>query len=112
MGPSDTLRDDLASVEIDGDLVIYDPVGHATHVLSGGAVIVFGELAGDVVDGLVERVAARVDAEPDDLAAEVEGVLVQLDELGLLTSSSTRTPTAEHDGAGTAPQHLPEPPVP
>jgi hypothetical protein len=85
----DTLRDDLAVVEIDGDLVVYDPVQLESHVLSGGAVIVWVELDGQTVDGLTERVAARVGLAVDEIAGEVAGVLTQFQALGLLSGSAT-----------------------
>lgn len=90
--PHDTLRDDLAVVEIDGDLVVYDPVQLESHVLSGGAVIVWLELDGQSVDGLTERVAARLGLAMDEIADDVTGVLTQFQALGLLSGS------ARHEG--------------
>jgi septum formation inhibitor MinC len=112
--PHDTLRDDLAVVEIDGDLVVYDPVHLESHVLSGGAVIVWVELDGQTVDGLTERVAARVGLAVDDLAAEVESVVAQFSALRLLSSSTT--PEENHRGTANTPdpgpRYLIDPPAP
>jgi hypothetical protein len=93
----DTLRDDLAVVEIDGDLVVYDPVHLESHVLSGGAVIVWVELDGQSVDGLTERVAARVGLAVDDIADEVESVVARFQALGLLSSSAPRQDSGSDD---------------
>ena len=83
--PADaTVRADLEVVELDGDLVVYDPVSTASHVLSGGAVVVWHELARSRVGGLVERVADLVGEPVDDIADDVGLVVAQLTELGLL----------------------------
>ena len=78
------LRSDLAVVELDGDLVVYDPVEPACHVLSGGAVIVWAELDGNGSEGLVERICRRVGADLEQIGDEIRGVLTDFARLGLL----------------------------
>lgn len=78
------LRADLAVVELDGDLVVYDPVEPACHVLSGGAVLVWAELDGEGTDGLVERICRRVGADVDQISDEIRGVVADFARLGLL----------------------------
>jgi hypothetical protein len=81
------VRPGVASVEIDGDIVVYDVDSATSHVLTGGAVVVWQELTGGDVDDLVRRVALRTGSAPDAIADEVRACVVQLDSLGLLASS-------------------------
>ena len=78
------LRADLAVVELDGDLVVYDPVEPACHVLSGGAVVVWAELDDEGTEGLVERICRRVGADVNQLSDEIWGVVADFSRLGLL----------------------------
>lgn len=87
-GADVTLRPDLAVVEVDGDLVVYDPASAGTHVLSGGAVVVWVELDGASTEGLAERVAERVGLQVDDVREQVDDVVRQFGELGLLSGAA------------------------
>lgn len=91
--PQLTIRSDVAWVEIDGDIVVYDPVGPMTHILSGGAALVWLELAEvGTLDAprLVELVARRVGSETEELRSEIHGVLEQLVSIGLTEGSDGR----------------------
>lgn len=94
-----TLRPDLAAVEIDGEIVVYDPVEGAAHLLSGGAVAVWCALDGQPIAGLDERVANLVGLGPDDVAGEVARVVASFADLGLLsgTDPSAVVDTAPRD---------------
>ena len=85
--PSDfKIRSDVAWVEIDGDIVVYDPLGPTTHILSGGAALVWLELLEVGTLGtqtVLERIAHRVGSETDNLGGEILGVLERLVSIGL-----------------------------
>ncbi len=83
--PPRQLRKDLAAVEIDGDLVVYDPREPACHVLSGGAVLVWLDLEGSTTEGLVERVQRRIGPSAADIEQEILEVVKDFDGLGFLT---------------------------
>ena len=85
IGDDVRLRDDLAVVELDGDLVVYDPVEPACHVLSGGAVLVWAELEGGA-GGIVERICERVGADIGDIGDEIIAVMADFARLGLLAT--------------------------
>lgn len=76
------LRDDLAAVVIDGDIVVYDALKGESHVLAGGAVAVWMALEDGGVAGVVERVAEAVGLEPQQLSDEIESVLGTFRTLG------------------------------
>jgi len=78
------IRSDLAVVELDGDLVVYDPAEPACHVLSGGAVVVWAELDEHGPDGVVERVCQRVGGAADEIGDQIRDVLADFARLGLL----------------------------
>ena len=86
----DGIRPDVAWVEIDGEVVVYDPAGPSTHLLGGGAAIVWQDVAESGRPGAEERIAALVGADVATFGDEVRSVLDQLRGLGLLT--------ADHDG--------------
>jgi hypothetical protein len=64
---------------VGADVLVTTPTDDAVHELSGGASAVWEELRTPrtVVD-LVDRLATAHGAEPDDIAAEVEGCLETL----------------------------------
>jgi hypothetical protein len=78
------LRADVLYELVDGDLVVFDPVPPACHVLGGGAVIVWDELLGDTTAGLVERIATRVGLAVSELYGQVAEVVAELQALDLL----------------------------
>lgn len=88
-GPARRLRDDLAAVEVDGDLVVYDAETPACHVLAGGAVLVWLALEGATTEGLAERVIQSLETADDDVVDQVSRLVGQFDQLGLLTDDVT-----------------------
>ena len=90
ISPDARLRDDLTVAEIDGDLVVFDPVGMESHVLAGGAVVVWAELEQQTAGGVVERVARRTNRDINAISSEVDAVLAQFEELGLLTAAAPK----------------------
>jgi hypothetical protein len=80
------LRDDLGVVEMDGDIVVYDQTRHRVHVLAGGAVLVWAALEEGETGSVAERVADRVGVPVADLAPEIDTVLAQFRDNGLLRS--------------------------
>lgn len=87
VGPSP----DLAVIEFDGDLVIYDEGRAECHVLTGGAVVVWAELESGGTYRIVERVAARTGTGVEDIGAAVNEVVTRLGEMGLLQRGATDT---------------------
>lgn len=85
-------RPDLAIEIVDGDVCIYDPVSTTCHVLSGGAVLVWDELAAGGLDDIGQRVADRAGVDPAEIADDVASVVDQLDSLGLLTDGGSCDP--------------------
>lgn len=83
-------RDDLAVVEFDGDLVVYDAVAGSTHVLTGGAAVVWAELELGGPSGVAARVAERVGRPTDEVAPHVIEALGRFDALGLLHGPAER----------------------
>ena len=77
-------RADLAVVELDGDLVVYDPAAPACHVLSGGAVVVWAELNDRGPGSVVEGVCQRVSGVPHEIGDQITGVIADLARLNLL----------------------------
>lgn len=75
------LRDDLAAVLIDGDIVVYDAVAHTSHVLSGGAVAVWVALE-DGADDVAAGVGELTGADPDAIRDDVERTVDEFRELG------------------------------
>jgi hypothetical protein len=83
--PDTSIRTDLAVVELDGDLAVFDPITTICHVLSGGAVLVWAELDAGLA-GLVQRVAERVGESTETIEADITEVIRQLNALGLLAN--------------------------
>lgn len=78
------LRDDLAAVEVDGDIVVYDPAAPACHVLSGGAVLVWMCLDGFSTDGVIDRVLQHTGDDDAGLPEQIMAVVDEFEGLDLL----------------------------
>jgi hypothetical protein len=83
--PPDGVRPDLAWVEVDDEIVVYDPVASMSHLLAGGAAIVWRDLARSGRAGAIERVTQAVQgASADDVRAVIE----DLEALGFLSAET------------------------
>ncbi len=102
-------RPDLEWAELDGEVVVFDQAGMAVHLLNPSAARVWCRLDGVTTVGEVASwLADEHRADEDLVRRDVETVLVDLDELGLLSGS---TPEAECSLPGPAPED-PPPPTP
>ena len=116
------IRSDLAAVEIDGEVVVYEPTEPTCHILSGGAAIVWIELESSNTDHIVDRVCERVGLRPDEIEVEVLGVIDNLNELELLEpipDLAVENPEKADGGTPIDPSHanrsgrtMPDPPAP
>ena len=86
------IRHDLAVVEVEDDLVVYDAARSVCHVLSGGAVTVWAALEGTTTADIVDRVCQRVGRDRREIGGEVESVIADLERLQLLIPATTETP--------------------
>ena len=82
------LRSDLMTAETDGDLVVLDSEQKRWHVLTGGAVFVWIELADQSTDGLFERMAVRCEIPTSSIATDVERTLDEFSALDLFEHTS------------------------
>lgn len=89
-----TARQDLGVVRYDDDLVLFDPLDRRTHVLGGGARLVWEALTIGPARDVVGIISRSVDEPRESLEPEVTEVVERLHRLGLLRpfqSSSTAT---------------------
>jgi len=79
------VRDDIAVVEIDGELVVYDERNGELHHLNPSASVVFQLLDGTAtMRELADEIARTVDASPERVEAEIRSVQRYLRRAGLL----------------------------
>jgi PqqD family protein of HPr-rel-A system len=79
------VRDDVAVVEIDGELVVYDERNGELHHLNPSASVVFQLLDGTAtMRELADEIARTVDASPERVEAEIRTVQRYLRRAGLL----------------------------
>ena len=82
------VRDDVAVVEIDGELVVYDERNGELHHLNPSASLVFQLLDGTAtMRELAGEIARTVDASPERVEAEIRMVQRYLRRAGLLDGS-------------------------
>ena len=78
-------REDVFSVEIDGDTVIYDPKLERSHVLNSTAALIWELLDGaTALDQLAGELAEAFGVGRDTVLADVVTLVGELTELGLL----------------------------
>jgi hypothetical protein len=86
------------TVDLDGERVCYDPEARSLHHLNETAALVWSMCDGSTsTDGVVERVAARVELPPAHVEADVRALVAQLLAWGLCVdeaSSSERVSRA------------------
>ncbi len=74
-GPAVARRTGVNWIEVDGDVVVFDPQASTVHVLEGAAAIVWQLLDGEPIIGLDEVIAATFDIDPEharrDIAASI-----------------------------------------
>lgn len=94
------LRDDLAAVMIDGDIVVYDAVAQTSHVLTGGAVAVWVALEEDEGrGGDVGHAVARLTGEDSTtIRAEVERAVEEFGALGFFDDDAGVSGSATRRG--------------
>lgn len=78
------VRHDLVVAEMDGDLVVFDHVAMSCHVLSGGAALVWRALERGHLPTLIAQVAEDVSDLVSPTPDQIEALLDELSELGLL----------------------------
>jgi len=79
------VRDDVAVVEIDGELVVYDERNGELHHLNPSASVVFQLLDGTAtMRELADEIARTLDASPERVEAEIRTVQRHLRRAGLL----------------------------
>lgn len=82
-------RAGLATVELDGELVVYDPGAGALHVLNASAALVWDHCDGTtLLDDLVGALDGAVACSRAQLAADVTATLDALRHGGLVESES------------------------
>lgn len=78
-------RDEIASVEADGELVLYDPIAGRAHVLNPTAATVWQVLDGEVdVTTLAGEIAETFDVGVDEVTDQLLVLVQDLGRLGLL----------------------------
>jgi PqqD family protein of HPr-rel-A system len=86
------LRCGVASVEIDGETVIYDVELDATHLLNPTATAVWSCLDGETtVDQLIDDVAAAFGVPREEVRTDILTLLRDLGRAGLLEGGSPKT---------------------
>ena len=79
------VRDDLTVVELDGEAVIYDEETGELHHLNPSATIVFGLCDGtQTSDEMAGEISAAFEMPEDEVQAQVQQLVVQLGDVGLL----------------------------
>jgi hypothetical protein len=77
----------LAAVELDGDLVVYDPADQVLHVLNPAAALVWDRCDGTTTVAEIVAELSRWVARPaTDLAGEIAAAVADLRHLGLVDS--------------------------
>jgi hypothetical protein len=72
-------RDDLATVALDGELVVYDPATHELHHLNTSATLVWQHCDGRrTVDDIAAAIASSGDADRATVRADVARVVADL----------------------------------
>jgi PqqD family protein of HPr-rel-A system len=79
--------------ELDGEVVVYDPLTGTVHFLNATAAAVWAACDGaSTVDEIVDRVGATfVIEDTDDVVRGVRGILVRFETLGLLAGAPAPT---------------------
>lgn len=79
------LRSTVASVELDGEAVLYDTDSGHTHLLNPTATVIWGCLDGETtVDELIADLAVEYGVDAPVIAAEVVELIKRFGEQGLL----------------------------
>ena len=82
-------RDDLASVALDGELVVYDPTTHELHHLNASAALVWQHCDGHrTVDDIAAAIASTGDADRATVRADVARVVADLVAATLLVAAA------------------------
>jgi hypothetical protein len=77
-------RNDVHWIEVDGDVVVVDPVDRSIHVLRGAAAAVWQLIDGEPIDGFVELISETFQQDPVRAADDLAASLQMLDEIGVL----------------------------
>jgi len=78
-------RPDVAWVEIDGEVVVYDPADQSSYLLNTTAGLIWRFLDGeDTLDGLADDLADAFDADAGLVRVDVAAAVVDLGRQGLL----------------------------
>jgi hypothetical protein len=82
-------RDDLATVALDGELVVYDPRTHELHHLNASAALVWQHCDGRrTVDDIAAAIASTGDADRAMVRADVARVIADLVAATLLVAAA------------------------
>jgi hypothetical protein len=82
-------RDDLATVALDGELVVYDPTTHELHHLNASAALVWQHCDGHrTADDIAAAIASTGDADRVTVRADVARVIAVLVAAALLVTAS------------------------
>jgi hypothetical protein len=88
-----TPRPDIEWVELDGEAVVYDPAAQVLHQLNGTAARVWAMCDGaKTVAAIVGQMREAYSGADDAIERDVQDLLVQFSQLGLLQARSDGTP--------------------
>jgi PqqD family protein of HPr-rel-A system len=106
-------RLDLSVLELDGELVIFDPLTTEVHQLNAIGTVIWSLLDGRAtVDVLVQELAEGFNVPPDRVRQDVTGLLEELAEHKLLAHTPPMAPESGSRGAVPEPRYLVDPPAP
>jgi hypothetical protein len=104
-------RADVASVELDGEIVILDSRQDALHLLNPTATTVWRCLDGSgTVGELIADLSEVFGSDPQAVRHDVSALLTDLAERGLLESGAQPPPAVTGSGTSEAPHWSAEPP--